>query len=215
MDDTAVDQPAGTPIRRRYARAAHRLLDRYHAVAQIVDRGAMGLAGLLVVTAVLATASAVLSRQFPAFPSVPWSSEATTLCVVTAVLLVVPQGLRHNTHLAVTMLTERLGPRWFRAVTVLNQLLCAVFFALLLWFGVEMADIQRQAHTPMLGVSLLWPYAAVALSGALMLVETLVRLTESLLGRFPDRDTRDGDDAAATSTGTASAARPTTPHGEV
>lgn len=195
MDDTDVDRQMGDPAGPRPAGRAHRLLDRYHAIAPILDRVTMGLAGLLVVIAVLATTSAVLSRQFPAFPATPWAAEATTMCVVAAVLLVVPQGVRHNTHLAVTMLTERLGPRWFRTVTVLNQLLCAVFFSLLLWFGGELAGLQRDAHTPMLGLSLWWPYAIVALSGALMFVETVVRLAETLLAHVPGSEKGQGEES--------------------
>lgn len=178
MDNSAVDQPSG-------GGSVHRLVDRYHAIAPVIDRITMAIAGVLVVIAVATTAAAVVARRFPAFPSVPWAAEATTICVITAVLLVVPQGLRHDSHLAVTMLTERVGQRSFRVITAINQILCMSFFIVLVWFGIEMAALQQQANTPMLGISLLWPYLVIAVAGILMFVEALVRLTEAVLNRAP------------------------------
>ncbi|MEQ3553813.1 TRAP transporter small permease subunit [Pseudonocardia nematodicida] len=175
-DDVATAAPPGR---------AHLLIDRYHRIVPVLDRVTIGAAVALVTTGVAVTALAVAARKIPALPSMSWASELTTFCLVAAVLLVVPQGLRQNTQMAVTVLTDRLGDRGFQALTAVNQVLSACLFGVLAWFGTETVLIQQASHTPQLGLSMAVPYLVLAVAAALMLLETVVRFAEALLGRAP------------------------------
>ena len=164
---------------------AHRAIDRYHRMALVLDRVTIGAAVALVTTGVLVTALSVAARKIPVLPSMSWASELTTFCLVAAVLLVLPQGLRHNTQLAVTVLTDRLGDRGFQALTAVNQVLSAGLFGVLAVFGAEMVALQQGSHSPQLGLSMAAPYVVLVVAAGLMLLETAVRLAEALLGRAP------------------------------
>ncbi|WP_224391174.1 TRAP transporter small permease [Pseudonocardia sp. ICBG1293] len=178
-DDVATSAPPGR------AGPVHLLLDRYHRVTPVLDRITIGAAVTLVTTGVLVTALSVAARKLPLLPSMSWASELTTFCLVAAVLLVLPQGLRQNTQMAVTVLTDRLGDRGFQRLTAVNQVLSAVLFAVLAWFGTEMVLLQQAGHSPQLGLSMAVPYLVLVVSAVLMLFETVVRFTEALLGRAP------------------------------
>lgn len=179
----AVTPQRGNPVRHPWL---HRLLDRYHAVAPGVDKVLTVTAVSLFVIGVGATAVGVLGRSFPSiFSNVTWSIEVTTLAILAAVLFVVPRGLRENTHMAVTYLPARLTHRRLQVLTFVNQLLIIAFFAVVVRSGVDVMNLNRSQRTPVLGISLFWPYLVVVVTGALMLVESLVRLLEAVAGRAP------------------------------
>lgn len=164
----------------------HKFLDAYHDHIGFFDRLVSLIAGALFITGVGATLLGAVGRKFPELlPNVTWSAEVTTLAIITAVLLVVARGLRENTHMAVTMLPERLSDRGFQVLTFVIQLLVIAFFWVVVRYGLDVMDLNRSQSTPILGLSLWWPYLVVVATGALMLLESVVRLLEAALGRAP------------------------------
>jgi TRAP-type transport system small permease protein len=189
MRETTHDRPA--PERpaedgRVRLRWLHTSLDGYHRFAVVMDRVVIVVAGLFFVVGVGATFVGVLGRQFPTiFTNVTWYSEVTNLSIIAAVLLVVPRGLRDNTQMAVTFLPARLGHRGLQVLTFFTQLLVIAFFFVVVRYGVDVMNLNRAQRTPVLGLSLFWPYLLVVISGALMLLESVVRLLEAIAGRAP------------------------------
>lgn len=164
----------------------HKFLNFYHRKVVYLDRGIAVIASVLFVTAIGATLAGAIGRQFPQLlPNVAWASEVTTLAMVAAVLLVVARGLRENTQMAVTMLPERLSDRGFQILTFIVQILVIIFFWVVVRYGIDVMNLNRSQTTPILGLSLGWPYFVVVLTGALMLIESVVRLMEAALGRAP------------------------------
>jgi len=162
----------------------HAALDGYHRFAVHLDRVLIAVASALLVVGVLATAVSVLGRQAPQlFSDTAWVTEVTNLTIITAALLVVPQGIRRNTQLAVTALPERLGRRSFQALAALQAVLMGAFFFVIVRYGVDVMQLNSALRTPILGLSLFWPYLVVVLTGALMLLESVVRLLEGVAGR--------------------------------
>lgn len=181
-------RPAGSDQRigRVRLRWLHRLLDAYHVAARALDTVVTFVAGVLFVVGIGATTAGVLGRTFPGvFSNVSWSTEVTTLSIITAVLLVVARGLRENTQMAVTFLPARLGHRGLQALTFVNQVLVVAFFFVVVRYGLDVMELNRAQRTPVLGISLFWPYLVVVVSGALMLTESVVRLLEAVAGRAP------------------------------
>lgn len=182
-----------------------KLLDHYALLAKHLHRTLTVVAVGLFVVGVCATCFAVLARQFPAYmPSASWAIELTNLSIIAAVLLIVPRGLRENTHMAVTYLPTKLGHRGLQILTAVNSLLIGAFFLVVVWYGMDAMGLNRSQRTPVLGISQFWPYLLVVVSAALMLLETVVRLLEALVGRAP-RPTY--EDAANADVDTEEAAR--------
>lgn len=164
----------------------NKMLDYYGVAARHLHRILMIIASGFFVLGVCSTGVAVLARQFPAYiPSASWAIELTTLSMVTAVLLIVPRGLRENTHMAVTYLPSKLRHKGLQVLTFLNSLLIAGFFIVVVWYGMDAMNLNRAQRTPVLGISQFWPYFIVVLSAAFMLLETVVRLLEAIAGRAP------------------------------
>ncbi len=162
------------------------LIDHYAVLATYLHRFLTVVAVGLFVVGVCATCFAVLARQFPAYmPSASWAIELTNLSIIAAVLLIVPRGLRENTHMAVTFLPSKLGPRGLQILTAVNSLLIGAFFLVVVWHGMDAMNLNRSQRTPVLGISQFWPYLLVVVSAALMLLETVVRLLEAFAGRAP------------------------------
>lgn len=172
----------------------HKFLDSYHRKVVYLDQGITIISSVFFVVAVGATLAGAVGRQFPQLlPDVTWASEVTTLSMITAVLLVVARGLRENTQMAVTMLPERLSDRGFQILTFFVQILVIIFFWVVVRYGIDVMNLNRSQTTPILGLSLWWPYLIVVITGVLMLLESVIRLVEAALGRAPRAQAGLGD----------------------
>jgi TRAP-type C4-dicarboxylate transport system permease small subunit len=150
------------------------------------DRVITAITGTLFVLGVASTMLGALGRQFgQIMPDVSWSIELTILPIITALLLIIPRGFRENTHMAITLLPSRLPERWFRILTVFNQLLMIGFFFIIARYGLDVMALNQAQRTPVLGLSVGWIYIVIVVSGVLLVVEGVIRLLEALLGRAP------------------------------
>lgn len=174
------------PERRGATRFLHHFIDSYHRWTVPFDRVITFVAGTLFVVGITSTLIGALGRQFGRImPDVSWSIELTILPMITALLLVVPRGFRENTHMAITLLPSRLPETWFRILTVFNQLLMLTFFFIIARYGLDVMALNQSQRTPVLGLSVGWIYLVIVISGALLLLEGIIRLLEALLGRAP------------------------------
>jgi len=85
-------------------------------------------------------------------------------------------------HLSVDYLTPKLpaGPRFAVQIGVL--LLVAFFSLVLSIYGFRLLRVAAFQVSPALGISMIWPYLAVPVSGALMSVVTLALFVERWKG---------------------------------
>lgn len=87
-------------------------------------------------------------------------------------------ALRRNLHAAIGVLISRLSPAPRRAAVMLATGSCGLFFAVLLYSGVQITKHVKFQVSPALEVSMVWVYGAVPAGAAIMLVyvaELLVR----------------------------------------
>jgi TRAP-type C4-dicarboxylate transport system permease small subunit len=93
-----------------------------------------GIASVLIAAAVLLMAVQVVLRFGFSRPQ-PWAEELNRYAFVWAAYLGTIIALARGTHIRVTVLIDRMGPRWLRRSTVLDRLVCLVCFAYVAWFG--------------------------------------------------------------------------------
>lgn len=176
----------GYSLRRSSTLLVHQFLDAYHRWTVPFDRVISAVSGTLFVLGVMSTLVGALGRQFgEIMPDVSWSIELTILPIITALLLVIPRGFRENTHMAITFLPSRLPDRWHRVLILFNQLLMISFFFIILRFGFDLVILNQSQRTPVLGLSVGWIYIVILLSGAFLVMESVVRFLEALVGRAP------------------------------
>lgn len=191
MNREIVPPPSGSSghdssAQQRITTALNQFLDAYHRWTVPFDRAITGITGTLFVVGVASTLIGALGRQFgQIMPDVSWSIELTILPMIIALLLIIPRGFRENTHMAITFLPSRLPERWFRILTVFNQLLMLSFFFIIARYGLDVMALNQSQRTPVLGLSVGWIYLVIVVSGVLLLIEGLIRLLEALVGRAP------------------------------
>ena len=143
---------------------------------------ALGLMALLVIYQVGAR------YLFDRPPS--WTEEFARYLQVWLVLLAAPVCLRRGMHLAVDLLTPRL-PRLPR--TVLRAAIHVLVGLFGLAFAVQavlLLKIAALQTSPALGISMVWPYLALPLSGLLVAVAAAARVIAAAQAD-PDRSETD------------------------
>ncbi len=135
---------------------------------------------ILAVIAVLVIYQVASRYLFGNPPS--WTEEMARYLQVWLVLLAAPICLARGMHLSVDYLTPKLpaGPRFLVRTAVLA--LIALFSLVLTVYGFRLLHVAALQVSPALGISMIWPYLAVPVSGALMSLVTLALFVESWKG---------------------------------
>ena len=159
-----------------------KLLDRI--VGALAALG-VALAAVGLIASMFLIAYSVVMRYFLNLP-VTWVDELVGYLLVASVMLAAADALRHGEHIAVDILTERLGGRGRRLVTLAGLVAVALAAALLTVEGWDMVAFSRMVgllSNGKLAVPMWLPQLAVpvgaALLGAAAVVAFLLALTTS------------------------------------
>jgi TRAP-type C4-dicarboxylate transport system permease small subunit len=111
-----------------------------------------------------------------------WTEEMARYLQVWLVLLAAPICLARGMHLSVDYLTPKLpaGPRFLARTVVL--VLIALFGLILTIYGISLLSVAVLQVSPALGVSMVWPYLAVPVSGTMTLLVAVGLFVESWKG---------------------------------
>ncbi|MXX85002.1 MAG: TRAP transporter small permease [Acidobacteria bacterium] len=109
-----------------------------------------------------------------------WTEELARFLQVWLVLLASPICVRRGMHLAVDYVTPRLPPAAALALRT-GVLLISAFFCLgLAFYGARLLAVAGFQTSPALGISMIWPYLAVPVSGVLMALAAGVLIVSGL-----------------------------------
>ena len=148
-------------------------------VAPLIANLPEALGGLTILTITLVLFAGVIWRYFFLDP-LTWSDEVSRLLFAWLAFVGAAVGVKRGSHSAVVFFEARMSPGWQRVMTLIALAAIAVMACVLLYAGtVETADNVGQRMAVM-GLSRAWQYAAVPVSGALMLIY-LVPLTRRVL----------------------------------
>jgi len=142
---------------------------------------ALARAGIAVAAAATLVSMAVIGysvvmRYFFSHPT-PWVDEVVGYLLVAAVMLAAADALFHGEHIAVDVLTERLGTRGRWIVTLGGLVAVAATAALLTFEGFDMVAFSRMVDLRSNGylATPMWiPQLAVPLGAALLGVAAIV-----------------------------------------
>jgi TRAP-type C4-dicarboxylate transport system permease small subunit len=139
------------------------------ALDRVVDWTTIGLIAVLAAVVVIA----VITRYFLNLP-LAWSEEVSRYSFIWATFLGAVICLREGTHLSVDLLLRRLSiPRRRRAATA-GRVLMAILLGIVLYSGIQVAQVTHAQQSPALGIPMSWVYLAVPVGAALMLLELSV-----------------------------------------
>ncbi len=140
----------------------------------------------------------VAARYLFVAPTI-WAAELSQLCLIWGTLIAMPWLLSANRHIAVDVLTERLGPTLRRVCQIVSMAAIAAFSAVVAWkgYGIFFDSFERGRTTgSMLDLPTWVSELAVPVGFALLFLQALIELGKALLGK--------GSEAAGPGEGAAS-----------
>lgn len=121
----------------------------------------------------------VLGRYlFNAPPS--WSEELARFLQVWIALLASALCIQQGMHLGVDYLLHAVPPRGRALLEILVHVLVSGFLLLLLVQGIKILDVAAVQSSPAMGINMWYAYLAVPVGAALMLLESVLKLGETL-----------------------------------
>ncbi len=134
-------------------------------------------AGMVVLIGVITLQ--VVSRVF--FTAVPWTEEAARFLVIWLTFLGAALAYHQRRHIAVTVLVERVPPRWRRALLVAGLAVICAFMVSMTVLGWQFLQTQGAQRAPALGWRMMHVYLILPLSAGLMAWLSLIDLARLLV----------------------------------
>ncbi|WP_428523534.1 TRAP transporter large permease subunit [Pseudorhodoplanes sp.] len=107
-----------------------------------------------------------------------WSDEVALILFIWAAFLSIATGYRHDQHIRIDMLIERLTPVWRSRVAVVAEGLAGGYLLCLLVSAVSSWEFFYRSRTDALQISMTWAFAAVLLAAAVMLIHWAQRICD-------------------------------------
>jgi C4-dicarboxylate transporter, DctQ subunit len=169
-----------------------RAVDRVIGIACIIGTG---LAAVLLLSSLALVSYSVLMRYFMGRP-IPWVDELVGYLLVGLVMLAAADALRRGEHIAVDLLTGRLGPRGKRRALAFGHFACLVAGIALLIGGWQTAAFTKMLgilSTGYLAMPMHLPQMMIPIGGALLALAALSGLMRMAIGEPPTSDAEGHD----------------------
>jgi TRAP-type transport system small permease protein len=114
---------------------------------------------------------------------IAWTTEFCELLMVWVTFLGGAAATRRGAHMVVGELVARLSGRLRRATDAAIQLVVLITLALLVWYGIGIAEAGRMSELTVLGWPMATQYVALPFASAITMVFVGWDLFEILLGR--------------------------------
>ncbi|GAB2046002.1 TRAP transporter small permease [Agathobaculum sp. TL06] len=141
------------------------------------------IAAILFIVSTLSTCISVIDRTFSLNLQVVWAEEVTRYTMIWATMLLIGIGMRKGLQTRLTLLSDKLPGNGRKALSILILVLITLFFALLFWYGLRSAIINRSQVTGVLQISVFYPYMAIPVGSFFVILECVSVIFELLLNK--------------------------------
>jgi TRAP-type transport system small permease protein len=160
----------------------------------LLDRLLCGVVIMALAAMVVLIASQVAARYLVGIP-LYWSEELARHLMIWMFFLGSVIALRRGAHLGIDILVQKMGVRPRAVIQSIVALMLAAFFILMIWQGIELTSRTMVQRASALRYPMGYVYAAVPVSGFLMLMVVFERLV-ALIGESRTGSTVPADTAA-------------------
>lgn len=121
--------------------------------------------------------SEVVLRYFFAH-STTWGEMTARYAFVYFAYLAAAEAFRHDEHIRIDLIPNRLSPQARNLLETYIDLLCVAISVAVIWYSVQLMQIQEMANIRMhaLPLNLSWAQAALPLGWGLMIIRILQRI---------------------------------------
>lgn len=134
----------------------------------------------------LAVMTALITWQvfarYVAGDSLTFSEEVSRFCMIWLTMLGAAYALRKGGLPAMDLLPSLLTGRRKLILNITAHLVSVAFYAVLVVYGLDIAQTVAYQNAPATGVSMMWPMLALCAGGALAILNTVAVVFEGLLG---------------------------------
>ena len=167
-----------------------RMTRRLRALNRVLVALETYAAGGLVITVAVVVLLQVLMRYLVAQPN-PWSEEVSRFAFIWVSLLGASLAVEHRAHFGFDQVTQKLAPRAQKAVETFAGGVVLVFALLLIATGIALMHLTMGERSAALNLPIALVYAAVPVSGVLMVIHLLAGRNENSAakGDHPAKET--------------------------
>jgi TRAP-type C4-dicarboxylate transport system permease small subunit len=158
-----------------------------HLLIRLCDRLSWAAKGLLVVSGAVMSVIVMLQIifRFVIFIPLPWSEELARYLMIWTGMVGSFVALREGRHIGVTMVVDRLPPRAATGVSVFVQAASILFLVILAKQGFALTLVNLSQLSPAMRIPMFYPYLAVPVGAALMIVELTAGILQSIYLQEP------------------------------
>jgi TRAP-type C4-dicarboxylate transport system permease small subunit len=158
-----------------------------HLLIRLCDRLRWAAKGLLVVSGAVMSVIVMLQIifRFVIFIPLPWSEELARYLMIWTGMVGSFVALREGRHIGVTMVVDRLPPRAATWVSVFVQAATILFLVILAQQGLALTLVNLSQLSPAMRIPMFYPYLAVPVGAALMIVELTAGILQSIYLQEP------------------------------
>ncbi|WP_252737512.1 TRAP transporter small permease [Citreicella sp. C3M06] len=130
--------------------------------------------------------SEVAMRYFFAH-STTWGEMTARYAFVYFAYVAMAEAFRHDEHIRIDLIPNRLGPRARKVLETYIDLLCVAISITVIWYSIQLMQIQQMANIRMhaLPLNLSWAQAALPLGWGLMIIRIGQRLSRRFAWNLP------------------------------
>ena len=149
-------------------------------VTSLLERATLIVSVVLLCGMVFTTGAQVVSRYVLDLPLV-WTEETGRHLMIWMVFLAASLVYRRGQHISIDLLGDRFGPRGKAVLGIMITLALAFFFFLMVRYGWELTTSTMNQRSSALRYPMGYAYAALPVSGALMLLYAVEKLGRDLV----------------------------------
>ena len=123
--------------------------------------------------------------RFVIFVPLPWSEELARYLMIWTGMVGSFVALREGRHIGVTLVVDRLPPRAATWVSLFVQAATILFLAIVAQQGLALTLVNLSQLSPAMRIPMFYPYLAVPLGAALMIVELTAGILQSIYLQGP------------------------------
>ena len=119
------------------------MIQKFDHMLFLVTRSVAWIGMIFLMGAMMVTTVDIILRKVNS-EGIFGTVDLVQLMILGAAYLSIPHAFKTKSHVAVTLLTDQMGPRLAGLTAVLGMLLSALFMSAIAWFGYDQAALQQE-----------------------------------------------------------------------
>lgn len=162
------------------------VLNVLYKISDFLDKICCAIIGSALALMVIVTTSQVIFRAL--FSALTWSEELDRYLLVWISFLAAAAVFKRGSHVAITMLPDKLPPVAGKVLRVISNLICLVLFLICFRYGIVYMGLQASQVSPALHVPMKYIYLSIPVGFGMMILYSIINLIELFIPKKGGKD---------------------------